>query len=409
MGFLSLFKHDKNQNYNFLMNCLNRFTRCFSSYKSSSPKKSETKPLPSHSGSFESTKVEEVKTDKHFNINEIKKYLFNHEETKGKLTQLETELKKEYWFSKYFSSFKSTLNEKIEEKLDELQFELVKQQSIDDFLGKPLDNPNSSACWANTALETLKFCFPFINAENQGQVPELMKFSKGENVNSNALRRELKQILINSEQFNRINDDGTVNESIYDDPNITLQTSCSKLGLNNNTEKFFNCKLLVREKPPKELLELPNRCVQTAQEDNTPFQVPACNKFVMAIMRGDLSYTRCTNLFTPFQIEDSPESPSYQPLAITCNVSAHFVSFQKIGAQWYLKDDLNVLQRRLNEDATIVQKPDLKKAIQLDQPCHLDNKHPEKTWEQYIEEKVVNVLFEKTPTVASTVAPTEEV
>jgi hypothetical protein len=271
---------------------------------------------------------------------------------------------------------------------------------------KPLDNPNSSACWANTALEILKLCVPSIKEENQGQVPALMKFSKGQNVSSNALRRELKELLVESEQEENINNDGTVSESVYDDPNITLQTSCSRLGLNNNKEKFFNGKLLEGENPPKELLKLPNRDVVLGTVDNTPFQVPACNKFVMAIMKSDTSYTRCTNLFTPFKIFDSLESPSYQPLAITCDVGTHFVSFQKIGAYWYLKDDLNVLQRRLNDNDAIKQKPDLKKAIQLNQPCHLDNEHPEKTWEQYIEEKVVNVLFEN---VLFEKAPPEEI
>ena len=406
------------------MNCLNRFTRCFSSYKSSN---SETKNID---------KTKSQSPDDQGNIQSSPGSLNGHEVTEveannelpANYIQLKDdtikEIQKKYPVSRFFWDL-DTLQVKLAIKNSKIEF-LKKsnnyqlkatQDNIDKANNwfntrvhqKPLDNPNSSACWANTALETLKFCFPFINAENQNQLPELMKFSKGENVNSNVLRKELKQILINSEQCDRINNDGTVSENRNDDPNITLQTFCSQLGLNNNEEKFFNCKLLVGEKPPKELLKLSNRDLVTGDEDNTLFQVPACNKFVMAIMRGDLSYTRCTNLFTPFQIEDSPESPSYQPLAITCNVSAHFVSFQKIGAQWYLKDDLNVLQRRLNEDATIVQKPDLKKAIQLDQPCHLDNEHPEKTWEQYIEEKVVNVLFEKTPTVASTVAPTEEV
>lgn len=411
------------------MNCLNRFTCCFSSYNSLNEKKLETTETessvsPIENSQFEileNTKFEEVRSNQRSDyINEIREYLFNNQTVNDDLTRLEKDFKKDYWFSKYFSSFKSTLNDKKEERLDKLQFDLVTEASIEAFEPKdqnrlkklkakqleinllhqgplsntgskgPLSNTGSNACWVNTALETLKLCFPSIEEKNQVQVPELMKFSQGLNVDSDDLRKEVRRF-IDGDSKRKITTGGIV--TAYGDPNDILEGLCKKLGLESESMFFFNTSPIYKDTSPQELM-------QDIIRSGVP---PVRDQFIMTISRGlneDYTMKRCTckDLFTPFKILDSPINPSYQPLAITCDVGAHFVSFQKIGTNWYLRDDLNVLQNRLDDDYTINQKPDLKKAIQLNEPCYLDKDNKEKTWKQYIKEKVVNVLFEKVPT-----------
>jgi hypothetical protein len=267
----------------------------------------------------------------------------------------------------------------------------AKQLEIDLLHQNPLSNPNSHACWVNTALETLKFCAPSFPQKIQQEVPELMKFSQGQNVDAMALRKEVREF-IDGDSKNKISEDGKVQKDA--DPNDILGGLCQKLGLETETEKFFfNTEAIQKDTSPQALMQ---SSIQNGAS------LPKRDQFIMTIGKGvneDHTMKRCTckDLFTPFKIFDSPENPSYQPLAITCNVGAHFVSFQKIGTHWYLKDDLNVLQKRLNQDETLQPKPSLKQALDLKSQCHLDSGNPSKTWMQYIQETAINVLFEKVP------------
>lgn len=267
----------------------------------------------------------------------------------------------------------------------------AKQLEIDLLHQHPLSNPNSHACWVNTPLETLKFCAPSFPQEIQQKVPELMKFSQGQNVDAMALRKEVRGF-IGEASKNKISEDGTVLKN--GDPNDILEELCQKLGLESETEKFFfNTEAIQADRSPQALM-------QSSIQSDAP--LPERDQFIMTINRelnDDHTMKRCSceNLFTPFKILDSPESPSYQPLAITCNVGAHFVSFQKIGTNWHLRDDLNLLQNRLNQDMTLQPKPSLKQALDLHSPCHMDQGNPNKTWMQYIQETAINILFEKAP------------
>ena len=100
----------------------------------------------------------------------------------------------------------------------------AKQLEIDHLHQHPLSNLNNHACWVDTALETLKFCAPSFPQEIQQKVPELMKFSQGQNVDAMALRKEVRGF-IGEASKNKISEDGTVQENA--DPNDILQ-NCFK-------------------------------------------------------------------------------------------------------------------------------------------------------------------------------------
>ncbi|KAB2642229.1 MAG: hypothetical protein DVB29_07525 [Verrucomicrobia bacterium] len=267
----------------------------------------------------------------------------------------------------------------------------AKQLEIDLLHQNLLSNTNSHACWVNTALETLKYSLPhspFAGAV-ANKTPKLTKFSQGLNVNSNDLRKEVRG-LIDGDSKNKISEDGIVQADA--DPNDILGGLCQKLGLESEAKKFFfNTEAIQADTSPQALMQ------SNILNGSPP---PEHDQFIMTINRElneDHTMKRCSceDLFTPFKIFDSPENPSYQPLAITCNVGAHFVSFQKIGTNWHLRDDLNLLQNRLNQDETLQPKPSLKQALDLHSQCHLDQEKNNKTWMQYIQETAINVLFEK--------------
>ena len=138
--------------------------------------------------------------------------------------------------------------------------------------------------------------------------------------------------------------------------------------------------------------------MQSSIQGDAP--LPERDQFIMTINRelnDDHTMKRCSceDLFTPFKIFNSTGNPSYQPLAITCNVGAHFVSFQEIESHWYLRDDINLLQKALNKDESLLQKPDLRGEIDLEMPCLLYKGDDVMTWKNFIQKHAINVLFKK--------------
>ncbi|MCF7729451.1 MAG: hypothetical protein K9M81_03685 [Chthoniobacterales bacterium] len=254
-----------------------------------------------------------------------------------------------------------------------------------------LSNPYQTACWVNTALETLKFCVhsKSLREMEEARAPALYYFSQGNDVDSNLLRSEIKE-LINGPFKDIIDDEGTVLD--FGDPNEILGGLCQNLGLETEKKKFFFLT------SPMQNNESPEELIRSAI-DTYRYGLPG-DQFIMTISKGlneDHTMKRCfcTDLFNPFKIIDAEESPSYQPLAITCHVGAHFVSFQEIESHWYLRDDINLLQKALNEDESLLQKPDLRGEIDLEMPCLLYKGDDVMTWKNFIQTHAINVLFKK--------------